>query len=196
MNTKRLAVFISGRGSNFKTVLDHSEKIGAKISLVLSHRDAEGFEYAKEEGIDTLISENYNEIIKELKRREIEGVLLLGYLKIIPKSLVDAYPNKIINIHPSLIPAFSGPGYYGSRIHEEVIKRGVRFTGATTHFVDEKADHGPIILQRVVPVEAKDNADSIAEKVLKEEHEMIVETVKLFCQNKLEVIDHKVVIHQ
>lgn len=194
MNTKKLAVFISGRGSNFKTILDHQKKIGADISLVISHREAEGFSYAKEEGIDTLVSEDYDEILEELEKRDVEGILLLGFLKIIPKSLVEAYPNKIINIHPSLIPAFAGPGYYGMKVHEEVISRGVRFTGCTTHFVDEIADNGPIILQRVVSVDPEDDVSSITSKVLKEEHEMIVETVELFCQNKLKVKDHKVVI--
>ena len=114
-----------------------------------------------------------------------DGIILAGFLKIIPSSFIDKYPHKIINIHPSLIPSFCGKGYYGLKVHQAAIDYGVKITGATTHFVSEHADEGPIIMQRPVLVEADDSAESLQQKVLKVEHEILVETVQAFCDDKI-----------
>ena len=113
-------------------------------------------------------------------------------LKILSKEFIEKYENRIINIHPSLIPSFSGKGFYGERVHEAVLEYGVKFTGATVHFVDEDADTGPIILQDIVEVKADDTVDSLKGKVLKVEHRLLVEAVKLYCENRLLIDKRKV----
>lgn len=180
MNLKsnsKIAVFISGRGSNFKAVQDAIDigNIYAEIVLVISDKDAEGLKHAR---CKTLISNNFDEILLELKKAEVDLVLLLGYLKILPKELVQNYKNKIINIHPSLIPSFCGPKMYGERVHQAVLDRGCKITGVTTHFVNELADEGPIIMQEAVRVEDDDTVQSLSKRVLEVEHEIIVKTVQ------------------
>lgn len=176
LNSK-IAVFISGRGSNFKAVQNAVElgDIQAEIVLVISDQNAQGLEYAK---CKTLISNNFDEILTELKSNEVDLILLLGYLKILPEEIIKNYPNKIINIHPSLIPSFCGKGMYGERVHQAVLERGCKVTGVTTHFVTEEADGGPIIMQEVIKVEKDDTAHSLAARVLEVEHKTIVKTIQ------------------
>lgn len=202
----KIAVLISGGGTNLQALIDaiKQKKINAKIDAVISNRkDAYGLIRAKNENIDALCfskkdfpdSEQYDaRIITELKKRNIDLVVLAGYLNILTKKFIAEYGGKIINIHPSLIPAFCGSGYYGIHVHKAVINKGVKFTGATTHFVDENIDTGAIIMQDIVPVLHMDDAESIAKKVLKIEHCILVKTVKAFCERRIIVKNNKAVI--
>lgn len=192
---KRLVVLVSGGGSNLQALIDActDEIINGEIVAVFSNnKEAYGLKRAKSANINEHILEvdNYEAILDY----EPDGIILAGYLKIIPESFVNAMQNKIINIHPSLIPNFSGPGYYGDKVHKAVLKRGVKVSGATTHFVSEIADAGPIIKQKVVSVHNDDTVETLSKRVLDVEHKLIVETVKLFCENKLVVENEKVVI--
>lgn len=185
---------ISGQGSNFKALLDKMDSINGEISLCISDKQAPGLKYAKDAGIDYYISHDFFELESLLEEYAIDLIVLAGYLKILPDHIVKKYENKIINIHPSLIPAFSGQGYYGHRVHKEAIDRGVKLSGATTHFVDEKADNGPIILQRPVEVYPEDTVEDLSERIKDVEHELLPQTVRLFCDDKIRVVENKAVI--
>ena len=136
----------------------------------------------------------YKRQLEELERKNIDLIVLAGYLNILSSKFVSKYSNRIINIHPSLIPSFCGDGFYGENVHKAVIKSGVKFTGATTHFVDEKVDTGAIILQDVVPVLINDDFETVAKRVLEIEHEILVKTVKAFCDNKIVFKDNRAFI--
>lgn len=201
-----VAVFISGGGTNLQAIIDaiKENKINGKIKLVFSNRkNAYGLIRAQNESIDTFYlnrkkffsSEKYDErILEELERKNIDLIVLAGYLNILSLKLVSKYSNRIINIHPSLIPSFCGDGFYGENVHKAVIKSGVKFTGATTHFVDENVDTGAIILQDVVPVFINDDFETVAKRVLEIEHEILVKTVKAFCDNKIVFKDNRAFI--
>ena len=201
-----IAVFISGGGTNLQAIIDSvkENKINGKIKLVFSNRkNAYGLIRAQNESIDTFYlnrknffsSEEYDErILEELERKNIDLIVLAGYLNILSSKLVSKYSNRIINIHPSLIPSFCGDGFYGENVHKAVIKSGVKFTGATTHFVDENVDTGAIILQDVVPVLINDDFETVAKRVLEIEHEILVKTVKAFCDNKIVFKDNRAFI--
>ncbi len=203
---KKIAVLISGGGSNLQTIIDHIAigNINGEISIVISNRkDAFGLERAKNHGIEALYinqkeytdSDAYNKkILEELTNRNIDLIILAGYLKILSAELVNQFKNRIINIHPSLIPAFCGDGYYGLKVHQAAIDHGVKISGATVHFVDEQADTGPIILQKCVSVDCHDTADTLQKKVLKIEHEILPLAVKLFCEDKIFVNERKVMV--
>ena len=196
----KIAVFVSGGGTDLQSVIDAIEanQINGKIVLVISNRkDAYGLERAKKAGIETAVVKKNDElIVKMLKEREVDLVVLAGYLAILSDVLIDAYPNKIINIHPSLIPSFCGPGYYGMHVHEAVLKRGVKVTGATVHFVNEEADAGPIIMQDTVKVMDDDDAKTLAKRVLEVEHTILPRCVKLFCEGKISVEGRKVKVSE
>ena len=201
-----IAVFISGGGTNLQAIINavKENKINGKIKLVFSNRkNAYGLIRAQNESIDTFYlnrknffsSEEYDErILEELERKNIDLIVLAGYLNILSSKLVSKYSNRIINIHPSLIPSFCGDGFYGENVHKAVIKSGVKFTGATTHFVDENVDTGAIILQDVVPVLINDDFETVAKRVLEIEHEILVKTVKAFCDNKIVFKDNRAFI--
>lgn len=201
-----IAVFISGGGTNLQAIINavKENKINGKIKLVFSNRkNAYGLIRAQNESIDTFYlnrkkffsSEEYDErILEELERKNIDLIVLAGYLNILSSKLVSKYSNRIINIHPSLIPSFCGDGFYGENVHKAVIKSGVKFTGATTHFVDENVDTGAIILQDVVPVFINDDFETVAKRVLEIEHEILVKTVKAFCDNKIVFKDNRAFI--
>ncbi len=206
MGKVNIAVLISGSGTNLQSVIDSINKneINGEIKLVISNRqDAFGLKRAEKANIKNIFldpknlnDENYNKkLIFELEKESIDLIILAGYLKILTKNIIKKYKNKIINIHPSLIPCFSGKKYYGIRVHEEVIKYGVKISGATTHFVNEEPDGGPIIIQEIVKVDYHDSAESLQKKVLKLEHKILPESIKLFCEGKLEVIGRKVKIN-
>jgi len=200
----KIGVLVSGSGSNLQTIIDNIEQgnINGKIEVVISNKeDAYGLERARQHNINAVSVnqkeypniEQFNEvIIKELKSHNVELVILAGYIKILTSKFIEEYNNKIINIHPSLIPSFCGKSYYGIKVHEAAINYGVKISGATVHFVDENADTGPIILQRSVIVEYDDNTESLQKKVLKIEHEILPQAVKYYCDGKLEIIDRKV----
>lgn len=201
-----IAVFISGGGTNLQAIIDavKENKINGKIKLVFSNRkNAYGLIRAQSESIDTFYlnrknffsNEEYDErILEELEINNIDLIVLAGYLNILSSKLVSKYSNRIINIHPSLIPSFCGDGFYGENVHKAVIKSGVKFTGATTHFVDENVDTGAIILQDVVPVFINDDFETVAKRVLEIEHEILVKTVKAFCDNKIVFKDNRAFI--
>lgn len=201
-----IAIFISGGGTNLQAIINavKENKINGKIKLVFSNRkNAYGLIRAQNESIDTFYlnrkkffcNEEYDErILEELERKNIDLIVLAGYLNILSSKFVSKYSNRIINIHPSLIPSFCGDGFYGENVHKAVIKSGVKFTGATTHFVDEKVDTGAIILQDVVPVLINDDFETVAKRVLEIEHEILVKTVKAFCDNKIVFKDNRAFI--
>lgn len=201
-----IAVFISGGGTNLQAIIDavKENKINGKIKLVFSNRkNAYGLIRAQNESIDTFYlnrkkffsNEEYDErILEELEINNIDLIVLAGYLNILSSKLVSKYSNRIINIHPSLIPSFCGDGFYGENVHKAVIKSGVKFTGATTHFVDENVDTGAIILQDVVPVFINDDFETVAKRVLEIEHEILVKTVRAFCDNKIVFKDNRAFI--
>lgn len=201
-----IAVFISGGGTNLQAIINavKENKINGKIKLVFSNRkNAYGLIRAQNESIDTFYlnrkkffsSEKYDErILEELERKNIDLIVLAGYLNILSLKLVSKYSNRIINIHPSLIPSFCGDGFYGENVHKAVIKLGVKFTGATTHFVDENVDAGAIILQDIVPIFVNDDFETVAKRVLEIEHEILVKTVKAFCDNKIVFKDNRAFI--
>lgn len=159
MSSIRIGVLISGNGTNLQALIDHIEsgEINGRICVVISDReDAYGLIRAKKHGIDSIFINrkdflndlDFNKkILEELKERGIQLLVLAGYLRILSLEIIEEYRNRIINIHPSLIPSFCGKGYYGERVHRAVLEYGVKVTGATVHFVDEGADTGPIIFQ-------------------------------------------------
>lgn len=194
--SKNIAVLISGGGTNLQAIIDNTENnyINGKIKIVISNReDAYGLVRAEKSGIPGFCIKDDEELISKVSENNIDLIILAGYLKILPEKITKIYENKIINIHPSLIPAFCGRGYYGLKVHEAVIKRGVKYTGATSHFVNEGADEGPIIMQRIVEVE-DESPEELQQKVLKIEHEILPLSVKYFCEDKLKVVNGKVVI--
>lgn len=194
--SKNIAVLISGGGTNLQAIIDNTKNnyIKGKIKIVISNReDAYGLTRAKNAGIDALVIKDDEKLISTLSENKIDLIVLAGYLKILPEKITKIYENKIINIHPSLIPAFCGRGYYGLKVHEAVIKKGVKYTGATTHFVNEGADEGPIIMQKITEV-GEETPEELQAKVLKIEHEILPKSVKYFCEDKLKVVNGKVVI--
>ncbi len=193
-----IAVLISGGGSNLQSIIDGCESgyINGIVKIVISNKDnAYGLKRAIKHNIKTLVEREDEKIIDLLNKENIDLVVLAGYLKIISPKFVEAFRNKIINIHPSLIPAFCGEGYYGKKVHESVINYGAKLSGATVHFVDEGADTGPIIMQKSVEVKFDDTPQSLSERVLTVEHEILKESVKLYCDNKLTVNGRGVIVN-
>jgi phosphoribosylglycinamide formyltransferase 1 len=199
----KIAVLISGSGSNLQAVLDKISKglIDCQIEWVISDRsDAYGLERAKSCGIKTLVldrkiyGDKLSDKILGILDREVDLIVLAGFLSILRGSILSVFKNRIINIHPSLIPSFCGNGMYGLKIHEKAIETGVCFSGCTVHFVDEGTDTGPIILQRIVPVHPEDSALTLQRKILEEEHGALSEAIKLISEERVKVIGKKVLI--
>ncbi len=197
----KIAVFLSGRGSNFVAIHDEilAGKINADIELVFSNKkEAPGLEIGQERKLQTLslnpkeftTREDYDrEIVEEIQKRGIDLICLAGYMRILTSSFCEAFRNKIINIHPALLPSF--PGLH---VQQKAIDWGVRYSGATVHFVIPEVDMGPIITQAVVPVLQDDTEDTLSERILKEEHKIYPEAVRLYFEGKLEVRDRRVFI--
>ncbi|MBO5277665.1 MAG: phosphoribosylglycinamide formyltransferase [Clostridia bacterium] len=193
---KKIAVFASGGGTDFQSVIDANEKENfCKIEyLVASKPNIGAIERAKKHGIQPLVydkttetkEEFYTRAAKILKDAGVEYIVLAGWLLVVPASFIKEFENAIINIHPSLIPSFCGMGYYGIHVHEKAIEYGVKLSGATVHFVEADVDGGAIIMQRAVPVEADDTPEALQARILKEEHKMLPECVKLLCQGKVQ----------
>ena len=190
-----IGVLISGGGSNLQAIIDdcESKKINGNIKVVISNReDAFGLERAKKHNIRSVFEKDEDEVIKILKEENIYLVVLAGYLKIISPKFVSEFENKIMNIHPALIPSFCGDGFYGEKVHQAVIDYGAKVSGATVHFVNEKADAGPIIMQDTVKVMDDDDAKTLAKRVLEVEHTILPRCVKLFCEGKISVEGRRV----
>lgn len=194
---KNLAVFVSGGGSNFRAIHEailRGEVHGRFVVLVTNKHDCGGAQFARDNGIPVIIYPNTkgepeglssNNLVAALSTYEIDFVLLAGYLKLLPSELIRAYPNSILNIHPSLLPAFGGKGYYGQKVHKAVIASGARYSGPTIHFVDENYDTGRILAQRIVPVLANDTAEELAARVLRQEHKMYAEVAAAICEERV-----------
>ncbi len=199
-----IAVFISGRGSNFLAILENIEKgiiKNAKICVVFSNNpNAKGLEYAEKAGIKTIILPSKNrqdkieydkEIITLLKPYNIDLICLAGYMRLVTEELVNAYYNRIINIHPALLPSFKG-----LHAQSQALEYGVKVAGCTVHFVDAGMDSGAIIIQKTVPVLDNDTEESLSSRILEQEHKAYSEAVSLIAENKIEVRGRKVVIKE
>ena len=194
-----IGVLISGGGTNLQAIIDETKSggINGTVKLVISNKEnAYGLERARLSKIKAVYETDEDKIIGLLKENNIDLIVLAGYLKIITSKFVDQFRNKIINIHPSLIPSFCGKGYYGEKVHQGVIDYGAKVTGATVHFVDEGADTGAIIMQEAVNVEQDDDAKSLAKRVLEVEHRILKESIRLFCENKLSIQGRRVFINE
>ena len=206
----KMAVLVSGGGTNLQAIIDaiESGKItNAEISVVISNNaGAYALERAKQHGIEALCvspksfssREEFNQkLLETIQSYQVDLVVLAGCLVVIPEIMVKAYPNKIINIHPALIPSFCGTGYYGLKVHEGVLKRGVKVTGATVHFVDEGTDTGPIILQKAVEVHQDDTPEILQRRVMEEaEWKIMPEAINLIANHKVQVVDGLVKISE
>ncbi|HML95355.1 MAG TPA: phosphoribosylglycinamide formyltransferase [Thermodesulfobacteriota bacterium] len=191
MKKMRIAVFVSGSGSNLQAIIDASIP-SIEIALVFSNNpDAYALKRAEEHGIPTLVinhrdfksrEEFEGEILKHLEPLGIELIVLAGFMRILSPVLVRAYSNRMINLHPALLPSF--PGIHAAR---QAIEAGVKFTGCTVHFVDEGVDSGPIILQAVVPVEDDDDEDSLLRKIHAEEHRIYPAAIRLISEGKIKI---------
>ncbi len=202
----RIAVLVSGqgRGSNMQAIIDAcaSGKIDGEVALVLGVRDnAPAMERARSAGVRTLAispksfdnDQGYNDaVLAALQDNRIDLICLAGYMRVLGQNVVDAYRGRIMNVHPALIPSFCGKGMYGHHVHEAVIERGVKFTGVTVHLVDEEYDHGPIVLQTVVPVEEDDTPDTLAARVLTHEHATYTDAIALFAAGRLKIEGRRV----
>lgn len=193
----KVAVFISGGGTDLQSIIDanKNKEISVDIRLVISNRkNAYGLQRAKDAGILAETIKDEDLILKRLEEEKIDLIVLAGYLAIISDKLIAKYKNRIINIHPSLIPSFCGPGYYGLHVHEAVLKRGVKVSGATVHFVSEVVDGGPIILQEAVDISDLKTAEDIQARVLEVEHRLLPKAVGLFAENKILIDNERVEI--
>ena len=206
MESKRLAVFASGRGSNFQAILEKTLTgfIPALISLLITDNpEAGAIKIAQKNNIfwriinpkDFADRKAFNDkILTELIQANIDFIILAGYLKLVGKQIVDRYSNKIMNIHPALLPSFGGKGMYGHHVHQAVYDRGVKVSGVTVHLVNNEYDDGPIVLQRCVPIEKVKTPEEIASSVLRVEHEIFPQAVKLMVEERLRVVGSRVEI--
>ncbi|HII99502.1 MAG TPA: phosphoribosylglycinamide formyltransferase [Methanoregula sp.] len=197
--TRRIAVLASGRGSNFQAIIDaiQAGTIPARcVALITDNPEAYAIVRAEKAGIPVVIIDYASFASRELYERallsamqqqEADLFVLAGYMRILGKGIVQAFPHKMVNIHPALLPSFTG-----LHAQRQAIEYGVKLAGCTVHFVDEHLDCGPIILQRCVPVLETDDEDSLAERILYEEHIAFPEAVRLFCEGRLEIVGRKV----
>jgi phosphoribosylglycinamide formyltransferase-1 len=199
--TKRIGVLLSGRGSNFEALAE-SVAAGripdAEIALVVSNReDAPGIERARKRGIEARVipskgleREAYDKLVAAaLKEKKVDLVCLAGYMRLLSPYFVAAFPNRILNIHPSLLPAF--PGLEAQR---QALEHGAKFSGCTVHFVDENLDAGPIVLQACVPIEDRDTVETLSERILHEEHRIYTEAVRIVLEGRYCIENRRVLI--
>ncbi|MGL5766597.1 MAG: phosphoribosylglycinamide formyltransferase [Sarcina sp.] len=199
----KIAVLISGGGSNLESIMDSIDSgflNEIEIIKVISDRNAKGIEKALNRGYEALVLDRKkygkalsSKILEEIKNK-VDIIVLAGYLSIIDVNLIREFENRIINIHPSLIPSFCGAGMYGMKVHEAAIKKGVKYSGCTVHFVNNEVDDGAIIDQRIVKVLFEDTPVTLQKKILNEEHKILPEVLKLFSENRVKLIDNKVQI--
>lgn len=204
----KLAVCVSGGGTNLQAIMDAIDNgtiTNASIEVVISNNpNAYALERARNHGIKGVCispktyatREEFNEdFLRQLDSYRVDLVVLAGFLVVLPEKMIQAYHNRIINIHPSLIPSFCGKGFYGLKVHEGVLERGVKVTGATCHFVDEGTDTGPIILQKAVEVLADDTPKTLQKRVMEQAEWVIMpQAIDLIANGKVKIVDNKVVI--
>ena len=206
----KIAVLVSGGGTNLQAIIDAIDAgtiINTEIKVVISNnKNAYALERAKNHGIEALCISpkdyedraQFNEaFLAKLDSYDVDLVVLAGFLVVIPPAMIAKYRNRIVNIHPSLIPSFCGPGFYGLKVHEGVLSRGVKVTGATVHFVDEGTDTGPIILQKAVEVQQNDTPEILQRRVMEEAEWVILpRAIDLIANGKVSVVEGKAVIRE
>jgi phosphoribosylglycinamide formyltransferase 1 len=195
---KKLGILLSGRGSNFEAIADSIKagRLQAEIAIVISNRaDAPGLEWAKRRGLNAQLipskgrvrEEHDAEVVAALKQAQVDLICLAGYMRLLSPDFVRAFPDQIVNIHPSLLPAFPGMD-----AQKQALDYGAKVTGCTVHFVDEHLDHGPIILQKTVPVLDSDDVHTLSARILEQEHSAYSEAISLVLSDELEVVDRRV----
>jgi phosphoribosylglycinamide formyltransferase-1 len=201
MGKKSIAVFLSGRGSNFRAIFDAVEegKVNGYIEVVVSDNpDAKGLSFARANGIRSAVfeksrtenrTEYFDKIIEFLDGSKIDLIVLAGFMKVLSGRFIEKYRNRILNIHPALLPSF--PGEHAQR---QALDYGVKYSGCTVHFVDEGVDTGPIVLQEAVPVQEDDTEDSLSARILEQEHKIYPRALQLFCEERLKVEGRRVLI--
>lgn len=199
--SKNLGILISGSGTNLQSIIDSKKRgvLPANISVVISNKeDAYGLARAEKENIPTFIvphnkfktrKEHEKEIINILRDNNVDIVVLAGYMRVITSYFISHYPYKILNIHPAILPSFKGVD-----AQKQAVEYGVKLSGATVHFVDEKVDHGPIIIQGAVPVFHNDSRDDLAKRILKIEHRIYPQAIKWLCNDQIEIKENKIVV--
>ncbi len=206
----RMAVLVSGGGTNLQAVIDSigdGRITGAEIVTVISNNpDAFALERAKKAGIETVCispktfgsREQFNKALKDaIDEKHVDLIVLAGFMVVVPEEIIREYRNRIINIHPSLIPSFCGNGYYGLHVHEAALERGVKISGATVHFVDEGTDTGPIIMQKAVAVRDDDTPQTLQRRIMEEaEWQILPAVIDLIAHGRVHVTDGKAVIDE
>lgn len=196
----KIAVLASGGGSNLQSIIDYIDKgyLNCKIEMVIGSKEGiYALERAKNNDIKTYVvskkeyGDKVSDKILELIKDKVDLIVLAGYLSILQGDILKEFKNKIINIHPSLIPSFCGEKMYGLKVHEAVINSGVKFSGCTVHFVNENVDGGEIILQEVVPVYFEDTKEELQRRVLEKEHILLPKAIDLISKNEIEIINGK-----
>ena len=208
MKTK-IAVLVSGGGTNLQALIDAQGSVitdGEIVLVIANNSKAYALERAAKAGIPGFVlpRKEYDSnramtlaLVEKLKELEIDLVVLAGCMVIFTRELADAYPNAVMNVHPALIPAFCGPGYYGLRVHEEALRYGVKVSGATVHFVTEECDGGPIIAQKAVPIQEGDAPEALQKRIMEQaEWLLLPQAVSLFCQGRLQVEGRHVIIKE
>jgi phosphoribosylglycinamide formyltransferase-1 len=197
---KNIGILLSGRGSNFVAIADNIDAgriPGARLAVVVSNRpEAPGIEIARQRGLDARVipskgkqrEEHDREVVAVLKEKRVELVCLAGYMRLLSAWFVQQFPNRVLNIHPALLPAF--PGLEGQK---QALEYGVKVSGCTVHFVDEQLDHGPIIVQRVVPVYDSDDEHALADRILEQEHIAYSEAIRIVLEGNYEIVGRRVV---
>ncbi|TCK90551.1 formyltetrahydrofolate-dependent phosphoribosylglycinamide formyltransferase [Natranaerovirga hydrolytica] len=203
----RIGVLVSGGGTNLQAIINQIEKKqlnNVEIGMVISNKkDAYALKRAEKYNIPTkaLVPKEFENksafnqaLIQTLDKEKIDLVVLAGFLVVLDKEVIQAFENRIINVHPSLIPAFSGKGYYGLKVHEAALERGVKYTGATVHFVDEGTDTGPIIMQKVVKVKWEDTPESLQKRVMEEaEWEIMPKAIQMIANQSIKIESNRVI---
>ncbi len=210
MVKKKIAVLVSGGGTNLQALIDaeHRGELGdGKITLVIASKPGVyALERAKNNNIDSIVLarrdyesiKDYSKALADtMTETGIDLVVLAGFLTIIDEQVYNAFPNRILNVHPALIPSFCGKGYYGLHVHEEALKKGVKVSGATVHIVTPECDAGPIVLQRAVEVRQDDTPEVLQKRIMEEaEWKILPEAVRLFCEDRITVEDDRVFIKE
>ncbi|MVX64148.1 phosphoribosylglycinamide formyltransferase [Clostridium chromiireducens] len=196
----KIAVLVSGGGTDLQSIIDAVENkyLDVKIEMVIGSKDnIYALERAEKHNIETFVvtrreyGDKSSDKILELTKGKVDLIVLAGFLSILDGEILKEFDNKIINIHPSLIPSFCGPGMYGLKVHEAVIKSGVKYSGCTVHFVNSEVDGGAILLQEAVPVYFEDDAETLQKRILEKEHVILPEAIKLLSEGKVEFVGGK-----